>query len=580
MSVMKRLRVRGKLTLAFGCVLFLMVVLGAIATLQLSRVHDQGESILQVRLAGVRDSLTMAEVSTRYRIREYRLTLTKAEEVDGVVAKLQSSRDAFEVARKSYAEAIADGTERGLYEKAMADWKTYQANTDRIVALIKAGDYDTGRVQLMGEGERLFNIANGDLKELSKYNDAQAREDAKAARGMFETARLVVIGLVAGAVAAAVVLGLVIARSIAVPLAAAVGLAESVAAGNLTRTLDSDGKDEVAQLTRALGKMVAKLREVVTEVRGGVESVSTAASQIATGNIDLSQRTEEQASNLQQTAASMEELTSTVTQNADNARAASQLANGATEVAAHGGEVVSQVVSTMDTIAGTSRRIADIIGVVDGIAFQTNILALNAAVEAARAGEQGRGFAVVAGEVRTLAQRSATAAKEIRGLIQQSVEEVDNGSRLVAQAGSTMNDVVGQVRRVQDLVNEIAAASVEQARGIEQVGDAVQQLDTVTQKNAALVEESAAAADSMRQQATSLARTVAVFDVGTRDTASGARVTAGATAPNVAKPTSMRAAPVPARAATPTAKTTPTSTPAPVPAATATRGRDDDWSSF
>jgi methyl-accepting chemotaxis protein len=513
MNLINNLTVRGKLSFAFASVLLLMALLGGFATVQLSRVYGQTESILALRLAGVRDSLGMAEAASRLRAREYNLIVAKPEGVPAVLAKLDHSKAAFEAARVAYASAIADDTERGLYDKALEDWKHYQANTDKVVELVKGGNPDGARTQLL-DSSHLFDAASNSIKELSKYNDTQAGDDARQAKALFQNSRMLVIALVVAAILIAISLGVIIARSIAIPLRKAVDLAQAVADGDLTRSVHTERRDEVGQLTRALGTMVGKLREVVGEVRRGVESVSTASTQIATGNIDLSQRTEEQASNLQQTAASMEELTSTVTQNAENARAAAQLALGATEVASRGGEVVSQVVTTMADITDSSKRIADIIGVIDGIAFQTNILALNAAVEAARAGEQGRGFAVVAGEVRNLAQRSAQAAKEIKGLIHQSVEKVDNGARLVGEAGRTMQDIVAQVKRVNDLVGEITSATVEQARGIEQVGQAVQQLDQVTQQNAALVEESAAAADSMQHQAGKLAQTVAVFNVG------------------------------------------------------------------
>jgi len=288
-------------------------------------------------------------------------------------------------------------------------------------------------------------------------------------------------------------------------------VAQTVAAGDLGSVIVVDRRDEIGTMLGALKLMNESLVAIVGDVRNASESIACGSSQIAHGNSDLSQRTEEQASNLEETAASMEQLTATVRHNADTARRASELAVGAARVAAQGGEVVGQVVATMDGITDSSRRITDIIGVIDGIAFQTNILALNAAVEAARAGEQGRGFAVVASEVRSLAQCSATAAKEIKVLIGESVGKVENGTRLVADAGRTMGDIVGQVQRVSQLIAEISDASDEQSRGIGQIGDAVAQLVQVTQQNAALVEESAAAAESLRVQADTLSRTVATF---------------------------------------------------------------------
>jgi methyl-accepting chemotaxis protein len=309
----------------------------------------------------------------------------------------------------------------------------------------------------------------------------------------------------------ATLVGLSLIRSITSGIGVAVKVAQTVAAGDLSSTIVVDRSDEIGTLLGALKAMNTSLVAIVGDVRDASESIATGSAQIANGNADLSQRTEEQASNLQQTAASMEELTATVKHNADTARRASELAESASAVAAQGGAVVGQVVSTMDGITDSSKKITDIIGVIDGIAFQTNILALNAAVEAARAGEQGRGFAVVASEVRSLAQRSATAAKEIKVLIGESVGKVANGTRLVADAGRTMGDIVDQVKRVSQLITEISDASGEQSTGIGQIGDAVAQLDQVTQQNAALVEESAAAAESLRVQAASLSKTVATF---------------------------------------------------------------------
>jgi len=321
--------------------------------------------------------------------------------------------------------------------------------------------------------------------------------------------------LILGAIALGVGIfsALRLSQGITRPIADAVKLAETVASGDLTATVKASSKDEIGQLLQALGKMNDNLAKIVADVRHGTESIATSAGEIANGNLDLSSRTEEQASSLEETASAMEELTSTVKQNADNARQANQLAVSASSVAVQGGQVVDQVISTMGTITESSKRISDIIGVIDGIAFQTNILALNAAVEAARAGEQGRGFAVVASEVRNLAQRSANAAKEIKGLITDSVESVEAGSKLVTQAGATISEVVESVRRVTDIVSEISAASAEQSTGIEQINQAVVQMDEVTQQNAALVEEAAAASQAMQDQSNKLEQLVSVFKV-------------------------------------------------------------------
>jgi len=310
-----------------------------------------------------------------------------------------------------------------------------------------------------------------------------------------------------------------------------------VADGDLTSRIESSSRDETGQLMLALKNMNASLATVVSGVRQGTDAIATASGEIAAGNQDLSSRTEEQASSLEQTAASMEELTSTVKQNADNARQANQLALSASEVAVKGGNVVGQVVDTMASINASSKKIVDIIGVIDGIAFQTNILALNAAVEAARAGEQGRGFAVVASEVRSLAQRSGAAAKEIKGLIDDSVGKVNTGSQLVGEAGKTMAEIVGSVKRVTDIIGEITAASQEQSTGIEQVNQAIAQMDQVTQQNAALVEEAAAAAQSMQEQAASLVGAVSVFRL---DGTQAARSEIAFAAPKALRPASAR----------------------------------------
>jgi methyl-accepting chemotaxis protein len=306
----------------------------------------------------------------------------------------------------------------------------------------------------------------------------------------------------------------VVSRNVSRPLAELTEAVTTVAQGDLSRSFNSERKDELGVLVREVENMRNRFVEIVRNLRSAADSINTASQEIASGNQDLSARTEQAASNLEETAASMEQLTSTVRQSADAARQANQLASSAAEIAARGGQVVGQVVTTMDEINHSSKKISDIIGVIDGIAFQTNILALNAAVEAARAGEQGRGFAVVAGEVRNLAQRSAEAAKEIKGLIGASVDKVEAGSRLVADAGQTMSEIVGSVQRVSDIIGEITAASGEQSDGIGQVNVAVTQLDQMTQQNAALVEESAAAAESLKDQAARLSHVIQVFRTG------------------------------------------------------------------
>jgi methyl-accepting chemotaxis protein len=349
------------------------------------------------------------------------------------------------------------------------------------------------------------------LEDLVKLQDKLMTQSGGTAAASVAQTKVGIESLLAIAFVLAFGMALWIIRSITRPLDEAVGIARAVSAGDLAIEFRADGRSETGLLLGALHEMKTRLAHIVGDVRGNAEGVATASAQIAQGNNDLSGRTEQQAAALEQTAASMEQLSATVRQNADNAKQADQLARGASTVAIQGGEVVGQVVETMKGINDSSKKVADIIGVIDSIAFQTNILALNAAVEAARAGEQGRGFAVVASEVRSLAQRSADAAKEIKSLIAASVDRVDQGTALVDRAGVTMREVVASIRRVTDIVAEISAASSEQSTGVAQVGEAVSQMDQATQQNAALVEESAAAAESLKTQAHRLVDTVAVF---------------------------------------------------------------------
>ena len=447
------------------------------------------------------------------------------------------------------------------------DWKAYMAHhlrpeeaqlardaqtlftaADRDIARLQAalraisGSPKDRRVDFDGPLYDSIDPISTKIGELIELQLRVAKEVHAESEGRFSMMVWLTIALVAVAAVFSAILGLLVTRSITAPIRQAGTVAAAIASGDLAVDAQVQGRDEAAELLVALRSMMDSLARIVGTVRAGSDVVATGASQIAAGSADLSQRTEAQAANLQQTAASMEELTAAVQHHADLARRARELAAGARDAAVRCGDTVGQVVATMEAISGSSRKIADIIGVIDGIAFQTNILALNAAVEAARAGELGRGFAVVAAEVRTLAQRSAAAAREIKQLITTSVERVETGSQQVADAGASVREIVAQVQRVTDLINEITSASDEQASGIRQVAQATQQLDQVTQQNAALVEESSAAAESLRAQAQTLVAEVGVFKLGSR----GGSMTLLRPAPRPAAPRAPRPAPAPA----------------------------------
>ena len=449
-------------------------------------------------------------------------------------AIMKTTEGHVQVLRESIAslEEAALGAElRHAVAKVRPAMEAYLAMSKSMVALAFA-DFAAANAKL-SEFTTVFSKLEDEMaavSELIEQNSKQTKELADATARTSHNA-MALVSLLAGSVL--LVIGLFVSRSITRPLDKAVSVAQRVAAGDLTSSIDTRATDETGKLLRSLEAMNESLKKIVRDVRSSTTSISHASQEVAAGNADLSSRTEQQASSLEETASSMEELTGTVKQNAENARQANQLAAGASTMAVKGGEVVGQVVHSMSSINESSRKIADIIGVIDGIAFQTNILALNAAVEAARAGEQGRGFAVVASEVRTLAQRSAAAAKEIKALITDSVGKVNDGSKLVDQAGQTMEEIVTAVKRVTDIMAEIAAASQEQTSGIEQVNQAITQMDQVTQQNAALVEEAAAAADSMQEQAQSLTKAVAIFKLSAADAGSSAdaSVLLDATAP-------------------------------------------------
>ncbi|MBV7534287.1 MCP four helix bundle domain-containing protein [Duganella sp. sic0402] len=415
--------------------------------------------------------------------------------------------------QKKIETLISDADEKELFTRIGEQRKVYLSSRDQINKLKTAGELEEATKIF----ETVFRPGTAKYQELivELLKMQRAKIDASAAHidDVATSSRHLLFMLAALVLVFGLTSAWLLTTGIVRPLQEAVTAARRVASGDLTGHIDDSAKDETGQLLSALKEMNSSLLNIVTEVRQGTDHISTSSTEIAQGNQDLSRRTEQQAGALEETASSMEELTSTVKHNADNARQANQLAATAAQVAVKGGAVVAEVVGTMDSINQSSSKIVDIISVIDGIAFQTNILALNAAVEAARAGEQGRGFAVVASEVRNLAQRSASAAKEIKALIGDSVEKVNQGSKLVADAGTTMDEIVASVHKVSDMISEITAASSEQSAGINEVNQAIGSMDAVTQQNAALVEQAAAAAESMQQQAAALAQAVSVFKV-------------------------------------------------------------------
>jgi methyl-accepting chemotaxis protein len=520
MNILARLKIGQRLLAGFASVLVLAILVGVFSVSRLAEVNANTTDLATNWLLATR---TLSDFKTQVSIlRRAEASSILSGKPDVVAAQARRVADVKAKAAdawKSYLGTVEQPEEQALAGEIDAARVRYYAALDKSLA----SDASTpdGHEKLLaeyeGESKASFDVMSGAIGRDVDFQTQGAEAAYQSSQATYSSARLAIIGLLAAAVLVGAAMAFVITRSIVRPLDSAVKVAEAVAEGNLTSAITATGGDEVSQLLRALQRMNASLVNIVSRVRNSSDSIATGSSQIAAGNADLSQRTEEQASNLQQTAASMEELTATVKQNADTARAATQLASSASEAAAEGGRVVGKVVATMEEITHSSRKIVDIIGVIDGIAFQTNILALNAAVEAARAGEQGRGFAVVATEVRSLAQRSAAAAKEIKSLIGASVAKVESGSHLVDEAGKSMAEIVTQVTRVNDLIGEISSASTEQSTGIGQIGDAVNQLDQVTQQNAALVEESAAAAESLKVQAAQLAQVVSVFRLGAGD---------------------------------------------------------------
>jgi methyl-accepting chemotaxis protein len=584
---MDKMTIATRLTVAFAAMVLLLIALGATTLVRSADQRSELNDVLDTRVPITKALGVLANSVNTQAIQYRNLVIFSSEPITkAALEQISAARSTTAEQYKLLDTLISSPKGEELLASMLKARADFYSRGDEFLALVQKGQKDEATRLLE---EKLRPIQLDYQKTLRDQVDFQAQltdqsgKEAEAAAAALQRDVMIAGAL---AIALAIFLAITIIRSITRPLAQAVQAADRVASGDLSGQISVQSRDETGKLLSALEYMRQNLARVVTGVRSNAESVASASAQIASGNNDLSARTEQQASALEETAASMEELGSTVRQNADNARQANQLALSASTVAVQGGDVVAEVVETMKGINASSSKIADIISVIDGIAFQTNILALNAAVEAARAGEQGRGFAVVAGEVRSLAQRSAEAAKEIKSLITASVERVEQGTLLVDKAGATMTEVVASIRRVTDIMGEISAASSEQSAGVGQVGEAVTQMDQATQQNAALVEEMAAAASSLNSQAGELVNAVAVFrlahdgEISHRSPPPPARPTRAATA---SKPPAL------ARAAARVAHTAKAPAPAPLTARplaappvarAAAKGGDDEWESF
>ena len=521
MQVFSRWTVGAKLMVGFLVVAAIAALIGLQGIVKAGQINDLASVMYERETVGLRQAAE-ANIQLLGATRALRSAMLASanDERESHLKEMEQRLANTKAELKKVESAFTKPEGRAMLQETQAAVDSYAQAAAQTVNLLRTEAVNEVREstqQLFTVGKPIGEKADNLMTQLVERRMAAASELNDQTDAIYAEIRVVLILLTLGGVSIGVILGVAITRGLTRQLGGEPSqvalVANAISQGDLTTVIDTSRAGN-GSVVHAMHTMQKSLRQVVGSVRTSSDSIATGAGQISVGNADLSQRTEEQASNLQQTAASMEEISSTVQNNADTARQATQLANSASQAVQKGGQVMDQVETTMEQISTASRKIADIIGVIDGIAFQTNILALNAAVEAARAGEQGRGFAVVASEVRSLAQRSSQAAKEIKALIDNSVTAVDAGGKLVMEAGSSMKDIVGQVQRVSDLINEISAATSEQTTGIGQVSDAVSQLDHVTQKNAALVEESAAAAESLNHQAQQLVQAVAVFRLG------------------------------------------------------------------
>ena len=514
LALMRSFSIRTRMWGAILVVLGMFGLIGAVGLAGGWKIQALNEDFMEHSIHEIEAVASMRQHMAQVRLLEKQMVIDY--EDPAAVEKHHAAWLAALTAAKASLQSLLEGEEdddNAVARESLERLKAYAERSESVLKNIQQGSYDTARVadRMLGAAKAEVAVVETNIDRIAEITTNEVHATKKAFGRTMSQVMWVFLAALAVVVLLVVPLTLLNSHSITRPIAYAATVAEAIAGGDLTRPIRAEGSDEASTLLAALARMQDSLRRVVGEVHAASVNIQQASAEVASGNGDLSQRTENAAGSLQQTASSMEELTATVRQSAEAARQASELARSATQVAAQGGHVVADVVATMEQINGSSRRIADIIGTIDGIAFQTNILALNAAVEAARAGEQGRGFAVVASEVRSLAQRSAEAAREIKTLIGASVDKVETGSRQVADAGRTMSDIVSSVQRVNDIIGEISTAAAEQSQGIGQVNGAVTQLDQSTQQNAALVEQSAAAAESLREDAERLAQVVATF---------------------------------------------------------------------
>ncbi|XLZ70111.1 methyl-accepting chemotaxis protein [Massilia sp. SR12] len=545
--MLNNLTIKARLVAVLALLSLAMTIIGAAGIASLSNSNASLQTVYEDRLVALGQLQEVIRTINRNQLNVARATMDDPAKLPDMVKAVEEGRSHASNIWKEYAATKLTPAEKDLVQRFVAARAAFlEEGLNPALEAARAGDVEKMKALMLGRMNERFLAVRDIMNQLIELQRTVGKQEYDASQASYANFRLLVVGMLAAGLALAAFIGWWLVRSITLPLNRAVHIAESVAAGDLTQQIEVHSQDETGKLLAALRNMNSSLVGIVGNVRQATDSIGTASSEIASGNMDLSSRTEQQASSLEETASSMEELTSTVRQNADNARQANQLAGNASEVAQRGGLVVSQVVDKMSAINESAHKIVEIISVIDGIAFQTNILALNAAVEAARAGEQGRGFAVVASEVRNLAQRASSAAKEIKHLIDNSVARVEEGSRLADQAGSTMQEVVTSVQQVSDIIAEISSASGEQSAGIEQINEAVVQMDNVTQQNAALVEEAAAAAGALQEQAASLAQAVSVFRLDSATHAPAAQ-------PAPAAPRARLAAPARAPAATPAA---------------------------